>query len=99
ALVGRLEDAGVRTSEPESSAGALPFQGMQFVLTGSLETMTRDEARAEIELRGGRVTSSVSKKTSAVVVGAEPGAKYDRARELGVACLDEAEFRRRLASG
>jgi DNA ligase (NAD+) len=72
---------------------------MQFVLTGGLVTMTRDEARAAIESRGGRVTSSVSKKTSVVVVGVDPGSKYDKARELGVKCMDESEFRRLLGPG
>lgn len=63
-----------------------------------LETMTRDRAKAAIEARGGRVTGTVSKKTSVVVVGTEAGSKYEKARELGVRCVDEAGFRELLGS-
>jgi DNA ligase (NAD+) len=58
--------------------------------------MTRDEAKAAIEARGGRVTGRVSKKTSVVVAGKEAGSKLEKAQELGVEVIDEAEFRRRL---
>ncbi|MGE5850309.1 MAG: BRCT domain-containing protein, partial [Candidatus Methylomirabilota bacterium] len=61
-------------------------------LTGGLETMTRDEARAWIQRLGGRVASSVSKKTNYVIVGKDPGSKYEDAKRLGVTTLDEAEF-------
>jgi DNA ligase (NAD+) len=92
-LVERLKEAGLRVEEGEAAAGSFAFQGMQFVLTGTLETMTRDEAKAAIEGRGGRVTASVSKKTSVVVAGREAGSKLDKAKELGVKAIDEAAFR------
>ncbi|HSB62195.1 MAG TPA: NAD-dependent DNA ligase LigA, partial [Vicinamibacteria bacterium] len=99
-LVARLREAGVRTEEVgEAAAGSLAFQGMQFVLTGTLEGMSRDEARAAIEARGGRVTASVSKKTSVVVVGRDAGSKHDRAKELGVKIVDEAGLRALLGQG
>jgi DNA ligase (NAD+) len=95
-LVGELQ-AKLRTPEEAPAAGSSAFEGMQFVLTGGLESMTRDEAKAAIESRGGRVTSSVSKKTSIVVVGSDAGAKLEKAKELGVRIEDEAGFRRLLA--
>ena len=97
-LVKRLEAAGLRFDEGEAAPGSLSLQGMQLVLTGTLESMTRDEAKAAIEARGGRVTSSVSKKTSYVVAGKEAGSKLDKAKELGVPTLDEAGFRALLAA-
>jgi DNA ligase (NAD+) len=72
---------------------------MQFVLTGALEKMTRDEAKAAIESRGGRVTTAVSKKTAFVVAGKDPGSKRDRAEKLKVPILDEEEFQKKLADG
>ena len=98
-LVARLEAAGLRVQEAEGEPGSLAFQGQQFVLTGALDSMSRDEAKAAIEVRGGRVTGTVSKKTAVVVAGREAGSKLERARELGVSVIDEAEFRARLAAG
>jgi len=100
-LCRRLREAGVRTeSEAQSSGAGVDkddrFAGKQFVLTGSLPSMTRDEARSLIESSGGRVTSSVSKKTDFVLAGAEPGSKLDKAVELGVRVIDEAEFKKML---
>ena len=97
ALCKRLEAAGVRarmerTSEPADET----FAGKLFVLTGTLATYTREEARAAIESRGGRVTSSVSKKTDYVVTGEEAGSKLDKAKELGVTVIDEAAFKELL---
>jgi DNA ligase (NAD+) len=95
-LVRRLEKAGLRVEEEGPLPGSLTLQGQQFVLTGTLESMTRDEAKAAIEAAGGRVTGSVSKKTTAVVAGRDAGSKLDRARELGVPVIDEEELRKRL---
>ena len=98
-LVERLKEAGVRSEEPAAEGSSATFQGLQIVLTGGLDSMTRDEAKAAIEARGGRVTTSVSKKTSAVVAGHEAGSKLDRAKELGVPVWTEDDFRRKLAEG
>jgi DNA ligase (NAD+) len=94
-LVRRLVEAGVNTKADGGGGSDLPqtLAGQAFVLTGGLEGFTRDQAVRAIEDRGGRVASSVSKKTAYVVVGADPGSKADRAAELGVPTLDEAAFR------
>jgi len=98
-LCERLKQAGVRTQAEQQRAraqGDQRFAGKQIVLTGTLPTMTRDEARGLIEDRGGRVTSSVSKKTDFVLAGAEPGSKLEKANELGVKVIDEAAFKKML---
>jgi DNA ligase (NAD+) len=96
-LCKRLEAGGVRTKMEKSSAPTNEsLAGKLFVLTGTLAHYTRDEARAAIESRGGRVTSSVSKKTDFVVAGEEAGSKLDKATELGVAVIDEAAFTKLL---
>lgn len=92
ALVEELREAGLRMEEENSEAGERPLDGLTFVLTGGLDSMTRDEARAAIETRGGKVTGSVSARTSYVVVGEDPGSKLDKANKLGVSTLDEAAF-------
>ena len=95
-LVARLGEAGVNlVGDPGSDAVDViddSFAGLTFVLTGSLERRTRDEAAAEIVARGGKVVGSVSKKTSYVVVGESPGSKFTKAEQLGVPILDEAGF-------
>ncbi len=68
-----------------------------FVLTGTLPSMTREEATGKIEALGGHVSGSVSKKTDYVLAGAEPGSKIDKAKQLGVRIVDETEFRQMLA--
>jgi DNA ligase (NAD+) len=95
-LVERLRTAGVKLESalPARMGGGGPLDGKTFVLTGTLESMTREEATARIEALGGRVSGSVSGKTSFVVVGADPGSKAGKARALGVETLDEVAFRR-----
>jgi DNA ligase (NAD+) len=103
-VVEKLRIAGVDLTAPRTAAPALPpgaasLDGVTFVLTGSLEGFTREEAQAEIEARGGKVTSSVSKKTGFVVVGESPGTKLAKAEQLAVPILDEAGFVDLLANG
>lgn len=95
AVIDRLKAAGVDPKGPEKKAGG-PWEGKSFVLTGSLEGFSRDEATRAIESLGGKVASGVSKKTDFVVAGDSPGSKYDKALTLGVELLDEAAFRQLL---
>jgi DNA ligase (NAD+) len=99
-LVEKLRAAGVRLADPEpEGADRSRLAGVTVVITGTLAGFSREEARAAVEDRGGRVAGSVSKKTSAVVVGEAPGSKAQKAAELGVEILDEAAFVRLLAEG
>lgn len=91
-IIKRLKEAGVRLEEEAVKAEAKPLSGMEFVLTGSLESFPRNEAEERIKALGGTTGSSVSRKTSYLVVGADPGSKLDRARELGTKLLNEEEF-------
>ena len=97
-LVDRLRDAGVNMESraPAVTEGPRPLSGKTYVLTGTLSAMTRDAAQAAIEALGGKVTASVSKKTTALIAGEEAGSKLDKARTLGVAILTEAEFLERI---
>ncbi|MCI0662081.1 MAG: NAD-dependent DNA ligase LigA [Acidobacteria bacterium] len=93
-LVERLAEAGVKM-EVAGGGGkevARVFEGKIFVLTGTLSTMKRDDAQAYIEARGGRISSSVSKKTDFVVAGEEAGSKLTRAQQLGITIIDETEL-------
>lgn len=101
ALCDALAAAGVNTEATDAETDdAAPaeriFEGKTFVLTGTLPTLKRDAAKKLIEARGGKVSGSVSKKTSVVLAGEEAGSKLEKARELGVEIIDEAEFLRRL---
>ncbi len=91
-VIDKLKKAGVHWEEGAPEAGPKPLEGKTFVLTGALDSMTRDEAKERLEALGARVSSSVSRKTDFVVVGHDPGSKYDKARTLGVPTLDEAAF-------
>ena len=99
ALCDRLRAAGVKTEAERRGTGETDerFAGKQFVLTGTLSGFTRDEARALIEARGGRVNSSVSKKTDYVVAGEAAGSKLDKAESLGVTVIDEDAFKEMLS--
>jgi DNA ligase (NAD+) len=90
-LIRKLRDANVREKPPETRAAG-PLAGKTFVFTGGLAHFSREEAKALVAARGGKVSSSVSAKTDYVVAGADPGSKYAKARELGVTILTEAEF-------
>jgi DNA ligase (NAD+) len=90
--VERLREVGVVLEEASRPAGPRPLAGKTFVLTGALDQMSRDEAKTRIARLGGRVSSSVSRKTDYVVAGEEAGSKLEDARRLGVAVLDEAAF-------
>jgi len=98
ALVEKLRAAGVRTADERAGDddGPRRLEGLSIVLTGGLETMSREEATELAQAAGARVASSVSKKTSFVVAGESPGSKLAKAETLGVEVVDEAEFRRRL---
>ena len=91
-LIKRLENLGVNMVYAKKSTGDGRFKGLTFVLTGTLPTMKRDEAKKLIESFGGKVSSSVSKKTSFVVAGEDAGSKLDKANELGVAVISESEL-------
>jgi DNA ligase (NAD+) len=97
-LCDRLRAAGVNTESSRKSSASLDerFAGKQFVLTGTLSSFTRDEAKGLIEARGGRVNSSVSKKTDYVVAGEAAGSKLDKAESLGVTVIDESAFKTML---
>jgi DNA ligase (NAD+) len=94
-VIGRLTGCLTLESVVKSAAR----RGNTFVLTGSLESMTRDEAQARLEALGHKVAGSVSKKTDYVVAGADAGSKLDKAKDLGVAVLDEAQFLEFLRKG
>jgi len=98
ALVQELIAAGVEPARPAASVPSTgPLLGKTFVLTGTLPSMTREEASARIEAAGGKISSSVSKKTSFVLAGADAGSKLEKARALGVAVIGEDDLARILA--
>ncbi|HKR40270.1 MAG TPA: NAD-dependent DNA ligase LigA [Paraburkholderia sp.] len=96
-LIERLRAAGVNMKEERSEPKGTKFAGKTFVFTGTLANRTREAAEAIVVSQGGKVASSVSKKTSYVVVGSDPGSKFDKAKALGVPILDEAGFEKLLS--
>ncbi|HXY29240.1 MAG TPA: NAD-dependent DNA ligase LigA [Gemmatimonadaceae bacterium] len=96
-LIDKLRASGVNFSEPRPVAAGRSFTGLTVVITGTLPTLSRDQATELIEGQGGRVASSVSQSTSFVVVGADAGSKLAKARALGLETIDEAELLRRIA--
>jgi DNA ligase (NAD+) len=98
-IVEKLRKAGLRFEEKLQPAGRQsPFSGKTIVLTGTLSTLSRDEAKEKIVELGGRVASSVSSKTDFVVVGADAGSKLDKAKKLGVRMIDEDDFSKLVSS-
>jgi DNA ligase (NAD+) len=93
-LIGRLKKV-VRITNDEyrkTKTGALPLTGQTFVITGTLQTMSRDEAKGTLRALGANVSSAVSRKTDYLVAGGDPGSKFDKAQELGVRVLTEQAF-------
>lgn len=93
ALIEKLQGYGVDMTAEKKELISTSFDGEIVVLTGKLQLFTRKEAEQAVEERGGKCTSSVTKKTTLVVVGAEPGSKYEKARQLGTPIISEAEFK------
>jgi DNA ligase (NAD+) len=98
-IVDKWRKAGVRMAEEVVDEGPRPLEGVTVVITGSMERHSRDSATEAVQTRGGKVSGSVSKKTSYVIVGDSPGTKFDKAVSLGVRILDEEAFERLLAGG
>jgi DNA ligase (NAD+) len=98
-LIDRLEKLGLNLTEPSTAAGSAgPLAGQTFVITGTLASLSREHAAELIHAAGGHVTDSISKKTTAVVVGANAGSKLEKAKTLGIPVIDEAELLRRARS-
>ena len=95
-LIQRLQEAGLTLTQEARETTSTLFEGMTFVLTGTLPTLTRTQAAERIEEHGGTVSSSVSKKTSVVLAGESAGSKLDKARAWGIQIMDEAEFLRMI---
>jgi DNA ligase (NAD+) len=97
-LIERLRQAGLQFTSTKKAKRRGPLNGLTFVLTGTLPTLTREEAKARIESAGGKVAGSVSSKTSYVVAGEEAGSKLDKARSLNVSVIGEPELFAMLGS-
>jgi DNA ligase (NAD+) len=95
-IIKRLRESKVTLEEKPVKAEALPLAGMEFVLTGTLETFSRKEAEERIKALGGTAGSRVTRKTTCLVVGTDPGSKLDKARSLGTEIMNEAELQNLL---
>jgi DNA ligase (NAD+) len=98
-LIERLRSAGLRFTAPRERKKAGPFTGLTFVLTGTLPTLTREEAKRRIEEAGGKVVGSVSKNTDFVIAGSDAGSKLTKANQLGVPVRNESELIKMLTEG
>ena len=98
-LIDRMRAGGVQLADEQPTGGSSLLEGLAVVITGTLSSLGREEAKLAVEERGGRVTSSVSKKTSVLVAGVSAGSKLARAEGLGVPVLDETSFLRLLEEG
>ena len=92
-LVSKLLDSGINIFYPDKSSNTDKLSGLTFVITGTLDSMSRDEARGLIEQNGGKVTSSVSKNTSYVIAGESPGSKLEKAKKLNIKVLEESDLK------
>ncbi|MEK7560374.1 MAG: NAD-dependent DNA ligase LigA [Patescibacteria group bacterium] len=97
-FIEKLKRAGVRIKQERAEERDQPLRGKNFVLTGALETMGRDEAKGRIRALGGKIAASVSRTTDYVVIGRDPGAKLENAKTLGIATITESEFLKMIAS-
>ena len=95
-ILKKLHKAGVRPTAEKRELKSQKFAGKSFVFTGGLANRSREEAGELVLQHGGKISSSVSKKTDYVVVGTDPGSKYDKAKELGLSILSESEFEKLL---
>ncbi|MEK9170995.1 MAG: BRCT domain-containing protein, partial [Patescibacteria group bacterium] len=96
AFIKKLDNSGIKIISPEINVASLKLKGKNFVLTGSLQTLTREEAKDRIRELGGGISSSVSQEIDYVVAGSEPGEKYEKAKKLGVKIISEKEFLRTI---
>ena len=94
--INKLKSLGVRMNYEDNVKENSSFSNQTFVITGTLESLTREEAKVKIESAGGNVSSSVSSKTSAVIVGDKPGSKYQKAINIGIPIWNEQEFLNKL---
>ena len=92
ALIAKLQRSGIRWSKIDISVNDKPLTGLTYVLTGTLETIVRNEAKAKLLLHGANVAGSVSSNTDVVVAGSGAGSKLKKAQELGIKVIDEGEF-------